>query len=234
MGVVNFYFIHLNPRLIDFSKEKSKIIKETFKSYKKNIDKTATLGEVRLFSFSPKTTEAYSDILECYIPFMKGPCVLVCYSIFDIAPTNRTACGRVDYILTSDKMETVYFYNYDPKNDVRTYYEKIVEIFRYSANRLVPSSRSIKRPQSALDNSELIQKVMALRLCSPPVKYEDLSRISGISDSTLRRLGRYYDNSNTFGVDISSDQETYLKDEMGKIHRYNLKRYDTMEETFLP
>lgn len=234
MGVVNFYFIHLNPRLIDFSKEKSKIINETFESYKETIDKTAELGEVRLFSFSPKDNEAYSDILECYLPFMKDPCVLVCYSIFDIAPANRGAQGRVAYALTSDKVKTVYFYNFDPKNDVKSYYDRINEIFRYNMGPIAASPNTLRRPKSALDNSELIRKVMKLRTCSPPVKYEDLSRISEISDSTLRKAGRFFDNSNTFGVDITSEQEADLRDEIKKIHRYNLGRYETMEETFIP
>lgn len=234
MAEINFYFIHLNPCLIKFSKEKSRIIKEIFENYKEKIDKSATLGEVRLFSFSPKNNDAYSEILECYMPFMKDPCVLICYSVFDIAPTNRVAYGRVSYALLSDKIKTLYFYNYDPVNDVRTYHDTMFKLFKYTSNPYETPGTNERKPQSALNNDELIRDIMKLRMCSPPVKYEDLARVSGLKDSTLRKIGRYYENSNIRGVDITEKQEAYILDLIKRRNTRNFKKFNTIEETFHP
>lgn len=234
MADINFYFIHLNPCLIYFSEEKSRIIKETFEHYKEKIDKTATLGEVRLFSFSPKSAEAYSDILECYLPYMKDPCVLVCYSVYDLAASNFAGYGRIAYALTSDKIKTLYFYNYNPKEDVNSYLDTLIEILRFSTNPYEKPGSFTKRPKAILNSNELIKDIMKLRTCSPPVKYEDLARVSGISNSTLRRKGRYYDNSNSFGVDISQSQEDDIRDLVKRRIYKNFEKYNTIEETFHP
>lgn len=234
MGDINFYFIHFNPCLIYFSEEKSRIINEIFENYKEKIDTTATLGEVRLFSFAPKSAESYSDILECYLPYMKGPCVLVCYSIYDLAASNFAGYGRIAYALTSDKIKTLYFYNYNPKEDVNSYFDTLMEIFRFSTNPYEKPGSFTKRPKAILDNDDIISDIMQLRTCSPPVKYEDLARVSGINDSTLRKKGRFYDNSNSKGVDISQPQEDYIRDLVKKSYAKNMKKYRTIEETFHP
>ncbi len=234
MGAVNFYFIHMNPCLVYFSEEKSRIIKNTFECYKEKIDKKATLGEVRLFSFSPKSNELYSDILECYMPFMKSPSVLVCYSAFDIAPSNRAAYGRISFALNSNKIKTMYFHNYDPKNDVRTYMDKILNVFKYSTDSLEKTRVRGETPQSALHNSELINDILELRLSSPPVRYEDLSKVSGISISTLRKKGRFYDNSNSIGEKINNSQKEYILEKVRSFYFDSLEKYNTIEETFYP
>lgn len=234
MGAVNFYFIHMNPCLVYFSEEKSIIIKNTFKNYKEKIDAEATLGEVRLFSFSPKSTEAYSDILECYMPLMKSPSVLVCYSAFDIAPTNMVAYGRISYALYSNKIKTIYFYNYDPIHDVRTYMDKMFKIFKYTSNPYEKENTNDRKPQSAINKDEFIRDIMKLRLSSPPVRYEDLSKVSGISMSTLRKRGRYYDNSNIFGTEINNSQKEYILEKVRSFYFDSLEKYNTIEETFYP
>lgn len=224
----------MNPCLIYFSEEKSRIIKEIFEHYKEKIDENASLGEVRLFSFSPISNDSYSEILECYMPFMKDPCVLVCYSIYDIAPASWMGYGRVTYALMSDKIKTVYFYNYDPTNDVTTYNDTLFTLFRYARNPLETPKTNKRKPQSTLNIDDLIRDIMKLRTCSPPVKYEDLARVSGLNESTLRLKGRYYDNSNSFGVDISLSQEDYVRDLIKRSYHKNFSRYKTIEETFHP
>lgn len=233
MERTNFYFIQLNPCLIDRSKEKSKLIKELFKSYKKSINPDASLGEVRLFSFSPTDNSSYSEILELYLPLMKSPCVLVTYSPFDLAPIFNVAYGRLSFALNIKKIKAIYFTNYSMEKDARSYRDKLANIFRNS-NNYGEKNISNYVPRSVQQSDELIEAIKDLRRLSPPVLFSDLAAVTGISESSVRRKGQDRSTSSEHGVHISTEQKAELIAVMENAIIETLNNYDTLEETFIP
>ncbi|MDU1022880.1 MAG: hypothetical protein E7A44_03070 [Peptoniphilus harei] len=233
MSYINFYFIHLNPELNNFSEEKSAIVNDVFENYQNFVDKDASLGEVRLFSFSPRDNHSYGDACEYFLPKMKDPCVLLTYSVFDLAPIYSTAFGRYAYLLAEDKIKAIYFVNYNKERDSSTYEDYLNRIFR---SPKAPGERLNDRgynPRSLIKKDKLIEAMKVLRLESPPVRLEDLSAISGINHSTLRNyLSRVGADWN--GVDINPKQKKYLLAAMDEIYKEAGGKYDFLEETYIP
>lgn len=229
MNTINIYTLTLNPCMDPQEVLLSNVVDEVFSNYKLNIDNKARMGEVKLFTYSPKDNKVYSDIADGFLAKVKAPAIIITNSLFDLAPYPHVGYGRMKYLLASDKVKALYFLNYNREHDVTAYMKFLDKVFKADSRgsrEYFPKILAKYEPLECLIK-ELVEG-------EPPVLLSDIAEATGLHLSTIKRISKNAWRSSEKGVPLSKEQKDRIDRMIMSIREDILDRYHFKESPYVP